>query len=369
MGTIDLRTKKPNLRMIGGTTTPTKPTKPTKPTTTSPSTESPTIDLTTNTFKEEFTQDRANFSEDHPKLAAFNRFLGSGVEEKPEGAVQELTAPFSIAGGVQLVKVGKATKVVKAMQTGKKGAAAGKIASNSKTLLQTQSWLTRLLTQNVVKTTTNAAGVSRTINVATTMSVKTAAVGAAVGMIVGGIGTYPFDQFILEEAIQTTMFPLTQAYREENPEAYAEARAAYDALLNQGFWDKVVEFVPYANVYKRLQDYKKAAAAAVSVYDKLMENQMAQVDAMGEKAQQDGDFLANTTIYNQKKIDLEIELTAIRAAGDVARLARAMEYERDLAKFEAEDREAIAEFWLDYAEAKRKVADNSRPSNLNFGIV
>ena len=35
---------------------------------------------------------------------------------------------------------------------------------------------------------------------------------------------------------------------------------------------------------------------------------------------------------------------------------------------EAEDREAIAKFWEAYKREMQKLAEDSRPSNLNFGM-
>ena len=35
---------------------------------------------------------------------------------------------------------------------------------------------------------------------------------------------------------------------------------------------------------------------------------------------------------------------------------------------EAEDRQAIADFWTAYRKQAQKQADDSRPSNLNFGL-
>jgi len=36
---------------------------------------------------------------------------------------------------------------------------------------------------------------------------------------------------------------------------------------------------------------------------------------------------------------------------------------------EAEDRQAIADFWLAYRKLAQEIADNSRPSNLGFGLL
>ena len=35
---------------------------------------------------------------------------------------------------------------------------------------------------------------------------------------------------------------------------------------------------------------------------------------------------------------------------------------------EAEDRQAIADFWNEYKKQAQKASDDSRPSNLNFGL-
>ena len=38
-------------------------------------------------------------------------------------------------------------------------------------------------------------------------------------------------------------------------------------------------------------------------------------------------------------------------------------------ELEAADRQAIADFWLAYYKMKQKLANDSRPSNLNFGLL
>ena len=57
----------------------------------------------------------------------------------------------------------------------------------------------------------------------------------------------------------------------------------------------------------------------------------------------------------------------IKARNEDSRFwAREKELERER---EAADRKAIADFWIEYFKTKQKMADNNRPSNLNFGLL
>ena len=269
----------------------------------------------------------------------------------PESNLKEQTVPLGAKGSGILNIIAKGGKTVeswsavnKAARVGTSVAKAGQVASNAKTSVQTATWITKL--------------------VKFAKDPKVVVTG-----LMAAIGTYPFASFIQEEAIQTTTFPLSQAYREGNEEAYVAAKEAYNEVVDDSLWEGIIAGIPYANLIKRLVDYKKAADASVNVYDLLMSNKIGGVDASGEAIQKEDDFIANTEIYNQKRIDAEIELQSIRASADKARIQRALDYQRNLDKMEAEDRQAIADFWAAYAEEKRKLADDSRPSNLNFGLI
>ena len=73
--------------------------------------------------------------------------------------------------------------------------------------------------------------------------------------------------------------------------------------------------------------------------------------------------------YNeQRKLQLQWEQEAKRDARneDATFWARERAKQR---KKEAEDRQAIADFWNAYRKASAKLAEDSRPSNLNFGLL
>ena len=72
-----------------------------------------------------------------------------------------------------------------------------------------------------------------------------------------------------------------------------------------------------------------------------------------------------TTEYNANDLFADSKVIVIRNAD--AKFWK--EQQRDLRKLEAADREAQADFWLEYQRLRQRIAEDSRPSNLKFGLL
>ena len=73
--------------------------------------------------------------------------------------------------------------------------------------------------------------------------------------------------------------------------------------------------------------------------------------------------------YNeQRKLMVQWEAEAERNQRDDDAAFWRKEKEKQREK-ETEDRRAIADFWIEYRKTAQKIRDDSRPSNLNFGLI
>ena len=74
----------------------------------------------------------------------------------------------------------------------------------------------------------------------------------------------------------------------------------------------------------------------------------------------------NDVYAGKKEVVLKARAEKKARNADAAFWAAERERQREL---EAKDRQAIAEFWMAYRKAMQKIADDNRPSNLNFGLL
>ena len=75
-------------------------------------------------------------------------------------------------------------------------------------------------------------------------------------------------------------------------------------------------------------------------------------------------MVEQTTVKNEREAKSKAERKARNE--DAKFWAEQAAKEREL---EAEDRKAIADFWIQYRITTQKIAENNRPSNLNFGLL
>jgi hypothetical protein len=261
-------------------------------------------------------------------------------------------------------KVGLATgaKIVKAFQT------------NAKTIKVSESLVTGVLKQFR----------------------KPVVIAAAIGSI---IGTYPWAEWAQGEAREVMGFAVVNALKTDNPEIIQEARDAQDELWDQNVWEGLARLIPGANIAIGFWNKYKALRAQAAVNDKIMADRIQQietgesddekwkrvreeeaeadkaaVDYYNEQRKQmvDWENEAELALAEAKQRIFEAGTSRTRAAEIKAREEEAAFWRKEREKqrqLEAEDRKAIADFWLAYRKEALRIANDNRPSNLNFGLL
>jgi len=203
------------------------------------------------------------------------------------------------------------------------------------------------------------------------------------------VGGKVFGDFVgSEEASQTVNIAARDALMSGDFESYEEAAQARDEVLESpDFWENIRSYLPYVNVGDALEKYRKAAVTAAGVYDKLAERKRQAAEGMSEdeiqaseKQEREDQEKAMIDYYNeQRKLMFDYEQQA-RAAAAIAKRAADKKARNEDARFwaaqaakqrEAEeaDRQAIADFWSQYRREQYKFQQDTKPSNLKFGLL
>ncbi len=222
-----------------------------------------------------------------------------------------------------------------------------------------------------------------------TFSAKT--IVAAGGAIAAAFGSMFLGQWAQAEAPEPVSIVMRDVLRQAEATGdytlYWEAVAARNELTNLETWEEILMWTP-ASVIKGIPNKMKGVIAGGVIMDKLAADKQTQQET-GEseddkwarvREEQAAQDKASTDYYNaERKKMLEWEQEAQAAARKAERKAEKKQMEAN-AKFwadeaekqrekEAEDRQAIAEFWLEYRKMSQQIADDNRPSNLNFGLL
>ena len=278
-------------------------------------------------------------------------------------------AAKGIKAGVQAVKTGvgfskeigrinkfvKPTKVSKAAQVGKitkKGNVKIPYQTNAKTVKETNSLLLK-----VVKQYRNPIVI--------------------VGTIGAMLSTYPWSEWALGEAKEGMIFNVNKAINTGDVNLLNEFLETSDEIFDMTIWETMRRLIPGANLQFTFGEKAQALMAQKKVNDKIVQDEIIKIQTgeteddrwkriREEEAEADKEAV---DYYNeQRKIMVEWEAEARRnqRSDDAAfwRKERAKQRVK-----EAEDRKAIADFWIEYRKAAAKLREDSRPSNLNFGLL
>lgn len=200
----------------------------------------------------------------------------------------------------------------------------------------------------------------------------------------------------MEEAVQMVGMPKWLSYEFASevgtPEAWAlfeESRELERALLeDQEMWDEVISKIPWANALRGLEKFRAAGIASGLIWDKLAEMRKYQQDnnlteddmyRIGREEKKAND-IAVIDYYNTERIINEKEVLALKAEADDEEDAETLKILKETIQFWEDKRERDeksareetkwnAEFWLAYQKLKDKIASDSKPSNLNFGLI
>lgn len=307
------------------------------------------------------------------------------------------TLPLTPTGGA--ISVGNLIGKTASGALGKipSSAQLGKVTTNTKTIAQTNSFFKRILTSTrEVKSTNPKTGIVTTRIVETTDPIKVATV---VGGITAIIGTYPWAEWAQGEAIESINFASAKALATGDPEIIRQFQEETNAVLDRNFWEKIARVLPGTNLITGFLNKWNALEAQWKVNNKLLNDALIQ-QATGEsendkwarvrQEEVESEKLVIDYYNEQRKLIVEWELEA-KAAAQIAqsreyasgqedtRAAEIKARNEDAAfwaaqaakqrELEAEDRIAVAEFWIAYRKAAQKAQDEQRPSNLNFGLL
>lgn len=224
--------------------------------------------------------------------------------------------------------------------------AASRIATNTKTITTTTNLLTKL------------------------------GVAAPLG-VMAIIGTYPFAGFIKEEALQTLSMGTYSAMKKGNIEEAEKALAMQDEILNPSIWERIINTIPFTNVMKQLYDFYKAAKLKTEIDRELI----TQMKTQQETGETDNDMWDR--IYKeqderkeaQRKADEEYYKEIAKNAKEAAKERRAEDTKywnkiwAEKEKKTKADREANDKYWEEVRKEWAKLKEDTRPSNLNFGLL
>jgi len=87
------------------------------------------------------------------------------------------------------------------------------------------------------------------------------AVAGIVGTIITIIGSYPFSNFLREEALQTIDFAIMTARQNKDVVLYAKLIQFKEDLLERTLWEKILYAIPFVNIIEAAWDYYGAAKA------------------------------------------------------------------------------------------------------------
>ena len=213
------------------------------------------------------------------------------------------------------------------------------------------------------------------------------------------LGTYPWAEWALGEAKEGMIFNTGKAIATGDPEVIAEHQRISAEIFDITMWEQIARLIPGVNLAFAFGQKAKSLLAQRQVNDKLLQDEIIQIDT-GEtddgrwkriRQEETDQDKAAVDYYNDQRKQMVLweqeaekaarraqskEFKAIsketRAAEIKARNEDAAFWAAEAAKqreLEAEDRIAIADFWISYRKTMQKIADDNRPSNLNFGLL
>jgi len=270
--------------------------------------------------------------------------------------------------------IGKAGKAIAAgikAVTGKTAVKASKKIGVIKTITtkNLKTGTVRTVQVNTVTEALTETWLSKFIRVGKTVAIS--------GALLGAIGSYPFSGFIKEEALQTLGFGVNAAYWNDDIEGGIKAMDFQEEILNPTLWDKIIQGVPYANVVATLKDFYESATIKLEIDRKVFGDLKTKID----NGESDTDMYARIA---QERVDAkEAERASdeeyYQGIADRKREAKAAERKadeeywdkilRDKPEADRKKRKYDDDYWSAYYKSLAKYRDNSRPSNLKFGLL
>lgn len=204
---------------------------------------------------------------------------------------------------------------------------------------------------------------------------------AIYGGIGGWIGAVGWGKWGVAEAVEGITFPISkflipEAQRTGDWTAVDEALLLAEEITDINIWEKILLWTPlspFIGIPKKIE----GAAAGVAILEQYAEDQKIQQengetdDAKWERIREEEvaqDKFAVDYYNEERKKMVEWEAEARRQTRNEDAIFWQNERAKQF-KMEAEDRQAIADFWTAYRKQSQKIAADNRPSNLNFGLL
>jgi flagellar biosynthesis/type III secretory pathway protein FliH len=108
----------------------------------------------------------------------------------------------------------------------------------------------------------------KTIGLTKSLLTKTFTTIKNPAFIIGAIGSYPFANFVKEEALQTLSIPIMQALKEGDVETARTQITEVDKMLAEK--NNLLDKIPYANVLKRLNEFFEAAKTSNDAWKNII---------------------------------------------------------------------------------------------------
>jgi len=328
--------------------------------------------------------------------------LGATQVDEQGNTVSFNTEIFGLGGGGfrSLIKIptrqiakGTASKLAKQTAPGAINKAV--VKGNVKEFNTVKRWWEKIFSKDKLVTYTNPKTGAQTQKIVSTVNTGTlAALGTILavgyGAVKSGTGTFEIgERDRLEEAGQAVEMNLRDM--EDDPIAVAELEALWTDIQNTN-----TSWLPFGiGASVNAKNYAKWMNERLKIR-KEHAIRMSEMADEGKTPEQTADFWsqyhrdvqANETAeanarvdyYNEQRLLTEQQLAQLRA--DINATERAerrkemqetadfwLEYKRQLAKLEEEERKRAAAFWLQYRKEIAKIQAESGRSRLNFGLL
>ena len=228
-------------------------------------------------------------------------------------------------------------------------------------------------------TTTNAQTGKTSVSLVKSKNLKkiTLIAGGAAAAVGAMIGTYPWAEWSQGEAREILGFSAQKAINTGDEQTILDFQEAQAEIVDQSKWEQIARLIPGTNIAVGFWNKARATAAQAKVNDKLMDDALIQLRTgeseddkwtrvKEEEAQADRDSVDYYNDERRKLVDWEREAD-VNNRNDDAAFWKKERAKQDAA--EKEERENQAAFWLEYRKAAQKLSEDTRPSNLNFGLL
>ena len=290
--------------------------------------------------------------------------IGEGIKDLGVGGVLAAFGASSIQAAPAVISTGKqliSSAITKALTS-----TTGQAATTGTTTTQINAKNVKIINNLITKELTKKGILS------TSSGLLTKIAGAA-GLVFLGM----WGQAESGEPLSIAMRDISyEAKKTGNWDLYNEAAEIRNEIIDLEIWEQAAMWTPLAPLIGITNKIKGVKAAAV-IQDKFAKSQQTaqennetpQQTAIREQQEEQNDYKANIDYYNEQRKKLlqwEEEAADRDMKEDAAFWAAEREKQRQK---EAEDRQAIAQFWNAYRKEQQKISDDNRPSNLNFGLI